>query len=103
MIDYNDREHISVVRAIDELLSDESAKWSHEAAYRLVKWLEEKEEDTGIPQMFDPVDLRCTFSEYTEDELIEAYSLTLEEIQQKTTVLQVWKGRPDNYFMVQEF
>jgi len=102
MIDY-DREEISVVRAIEELLSDESAKWSHEAAYTLVKWLEKQEEPTGIPVMFDPISLRCNFSEYTEDELIEAYSLTLEEIQQKTTVLEVWKGRPDNYFMVQEF
>ena len=102
MIDY-DREDISVVRAIDELLSDEYAKWSHEAAYTLVKWLEKQEEETGVPVMFDPVSLRCAFSEYTETELVEAYSLTLEEIQEQTTVFEVWKGRSDNYFIVQEF
>jgi len=100
MIDYNDREHISVVRAIDELLSDE---WSHEAAYTLVKWLEWKEEYTGVPVVFDPIALRCAFSEYTEDELIETYGMPLKEIQENTTVFEVWKGRPDNYFIVQEF
>ena len=100
MIDYNDREHISVVRAIDELLSDE---WSHEAAYTLVKWLEWKEEYTGVPVVFDPIALRCAFSEYTEDELIETYGMPLKEIQENTTVFEVWKGRPDNYFLVQEF
>ena len=102
MIDY-DRENISVVRAIDELLKDEYADWSHEAAYTLVKWLENQEESTGIPVMFDPVSLRCNFSEYTEDELIEAYGMPLKEIKENTTVFEVWKGRTDNYFIVQEF
>ena len=102
MIDY-DRENISVVRAIDELLKDEYADWSHEAAYTLVKWLENQEESTGIPVMFDPVSLRCNFSEYTEDELREVYGMPLKEIQENTTVLEVWKGRSDSYFIVQEF
>ena len=102
MIDY-DRENISVVRAIDELLKDEYADWSHEAAYTLVKWLDWKEEYTGVPVVFDPIALRCAFSEYTEDELIEAYGMPLKEIKENTTVFEVWKGRTDNYFIVQEF
>ena len=103
MIDYNDKEEISVVRAIDESLSDESAKWSHEAATALVKWIEEYEEETGETAVLDPIALRCTYSEYTETELEETYSLTLEEIQEQTTVLELFKGTLHRNFIVQEF
>ena len=103
MIDYNDKEEISVVRAIDELLSDESAKWSHEAATALVKWIEEYEEETGETAVFDPIDLRCNFSEWTKDELQATYRMPLKEIEENTIVLELFKGSLNRNFIVQEF
>ena len=102
MIDYNE-EKINADQALRELLKDEYANWSHEAATVLMKWIEELEEDTGASVIFDPVELRCAFSEYTETELVEAYSLTLEEIQKQTTVLEVFKGSLVRNFIIQEF
>ena len=61
---------ISTSQAVTELLKDEYAQWSHEAATALVDWMEELEESTGEPIEFDPVALRCEFSEYTEAELL---------------------------------
>ena len=88
--------------AVQELLKDEYANWSYEAATALVEWIEEFEEDQGEPIAFDPIGLRCEFSEYTATELGEAYSMTLEEIRQQTLVLDL--GTLTNQsFVVQQF
>ena len=102
MIDYNE-DKINVDQALRELQKDEYANWSHEAATALVKWIEEYEEETGETAVLDPIALRCTYSEYTETELEETYSLTLEEIQEQTTVLELFKGTLHRNFIVQEF
>ena len=43
---------------------DEYANWTRSAAFALVEYLEQMEEDCGTSIEFDPVALRCEFSEY---------------------------------------
>ena len=102
MIDYNE-DKINVDQALRELQKDEYANWSHEAATALLEYLEELEESSGASVRFDPVDLRCAFSEYTEDELEEAYGMPLKEIEENTIVLEVFKGSLVRNFIIQEF
>ena len=88
--------------AVTELLKDEYANWSYEAALALVEWLEELEDSSGEPIEFDPVALRCEFSEYTATDLVEAYGMTLEEIRENTIVIDL--GTITNQsFVVQQF
>ena len=89
-------------QAVQELLKDDYASWSYEAATALVEWLEELEDSSGEPIEFDPVGLRCEFSEYTATDLVEAYGMTLEEIRENTLVLDL--GTLTNQsFVVQQF
>ena len=93
---------ISTNQAITELLKDEYADWSHEAATALVDWMGELEESTGEPIEFDPVGLRCEFSEYTATDLMEVYGMTLEEIRDNTIVIE-FGSVANQMFVVQEF
>jgi len=93
---------ISTSQAVTELLKDEYAQWSHEAATALVDWMEELEESTGEPIEFDPVGLRCEFSEYTATDLMEVYGMTLEEIRDNTIVIE-FGSVANQMFVVQEF
>ena len=93
---------ISTSQAVTELLKDEYALWSHEAATALVDWIEELEESTGEPIEFDPVGLRCEFSEYTATDLMEVYGMTLEEIRDNTIVIE-FGSVANQMFVVQEF
>ena len=89
-------------QAVQELLKDDYASWSYEAATALVEWLEELEDSSGEPIEFDPVALRCDFSEYTATDLVEEYSMTLEEIRENTIVIDL--GTLTNQsFIVQQF
>tara|TARA_R110002126_G_scaffold88080_2_gene211275 strand:+ start:235 stop:528 length:294 start_codon:yes stop_codon:yes gene_type:complete len=93
---------LSTNQAVTDLLKDEYANWSLAAAIALVDWLEELEDSSGEPIEFDPIALRCDFSEYTATELVEAYSMTLEEIRENTIVLDL--GTLTNQsFVVQQF
>ena len=62
------------------LLSDDYAKWTHEAAQALAEYLEEYEQDCDIELELDVVALRCTYSEYDslEDWITEYYSEDIE-------------------------
>jgi len=102
MIDYNE-DKINADQAVKEFLKDEYANWSHEAATALVKWIEEYEEETGETAVFDPIDLRCNFSEWTKDELQATYRMPLKEIEENTIVLELFKGTLHRNFLVQEF
>ena len=93
---------ISTSQAVTELLKDEYAQWSHEAATALVDWMEELEESSGEPIEFDPVALRCEFSEYTATDLMEVYGMTLEEIRDNTIVIE-FGSVANQMFVVQEF
>ena len=46
------------------LTHDEYANWTRSGAFALVEYLEQMEEDCGTSIEFDPVALRCEFSEY---------------------------------------
>ena len=89
-------------QAVTELLKDDNANWSYEGATALVEWIEDFEENQGEPIEFDPVGLRCEFSEYTATDLMEEYSMTLEEVRNRTLVLEL--GTLTNRsFVVQQF
>jgi hypothetical protein len=88
--------------AVTELLKDDNASWSYEGATALVEWLEELEDSSGEPIEFDPVALRCEFSEYTATDLVEEYSMTLEEIREKTIVIELGTLK-NKSFVVQQF
>lgn len=49
---------------VSELLKDEFANWTLEGAFCLIEMLEELEKDQGEPIEFDPIALRCEFTEY---------------------------------------
>ena len=93
---------LTTKQAVNELMADEYADWSYEAATALVEWIEDFEENQGEPIEFDPIGLRCEFSEYTATDLVEAYGMTLEEIRENTMVLDL--GTLTNQsFVVQQF
>ena len=93
---------LSTSQAVQELMADEYANWSYEAATALVEWLEELEDSSGEPIEFDPVALRCEFSEYTATDLVEEYGMTLAEIRENTIVIDL--GTLTNQsFVVQQF
>ena len=48
------------------LTHDEYANWTRSGAFALVEYLEQMEEDCGTQIEFDPVALRCEYSEYTD-------------------------------------
>ena len=93
---------LSTNQAVNELMADEYANWSYEAATALVEWLEELEDSSGEPIEFDPVALRCEFSEYTATDLVEEYSMTLEEIRDNTIVIELGTLK-NKSFVVQQF
>jgi hypothetical protein len=55
---------LSTNEVINELRRDKFAGWSYNGAKALAEYLEEYEESTGEKLQFDPVALRCEFSEY---------------------------------------
>ena len=93
---------LSTNQAVTELMADDNANWSYEAATALVEWLEELEDSSGEPIEFDPVALRCEFSEYTATDLVEAYGMTLEEIRDNTIVIELGTLK-NKSFVVQQF
>ena len=88
--------------AVTELLKDDNANWSYEGATALVEWIEDFEENQGEPIEFDPVALRCDFSEYTATDLVEAYGMTLKEIRENTIVIELGTLK-NKSFVVQQF
>ena len=84
-----------------ELANDENAAWTYEGARALAEWLEDFEESTGQPMEFDPVALRCEFSEYaSDDEALAEYELsTLKRLRDETIVIDV----PGGGVIVQDF
>lgn len=56
--------HITPLQAVAQLLSDSGASWSYDGAIALSEHLEELEADCGEEIYFDPVALRCEYSEH---------------------------------------
>jgi hypothetical protein len=86
---------ISISEAMDLLLNDPYASWTHGEAAKLVEWYDELEDELGEPLDFDPIAIRCDWSSYENaDEAAEAYGLeagelSLEWLQEHTTVIEV--------------
>ena len=88
------------------LTHDEYANWTRSGAFALVEYLEQIEEDCGIQIDFDPVALRCEFTEYesaidaaaqyTSEFTTEAAAL--EYLQDHTTVIEF-----DGGVIIQDF
>lgn len=55
---------LTTYEAAHILLDDEFANWSYGAAFALVEYIEEIEDETGEECELDRVALRCEFSEY---------------------------------------
>lgn len=56
---------LTTSQAAHELLRDSNAAWSRAGAFALIEYLEQLEEDTGETIEFDPVAIRCDYSEHS--------------------------------------
>lgn len=89
------KQTLSTAEAVELLRRDVYAKWSLNGARALVEWIEDYEETaTGEEFEFDPVALRCDFSEFaTAQEAAREYGYTgdnadaLEWLQDHTVVI----------------
>ncbi len=86
---------LSTNEITNELCRDEYAGWSYNGAKALAEYLEEYEESTGEELQFDPIAIRCEFTEY-ENAIDAAAQYTseftteaaaLEYLQDHTTVI----------------
>ena len=73
---------INKQQAIEKLLEDENAGWSIEGAKALVEYLEELEEDIGEEIEFDPIAIRCDYSEMTLEEVLDNYMAIKEDFEE---------------------
>ena len=88
------------------LTHDEHANWTRSGAFALVEYLEQIEEDCGTQIEFDPVALRCEFTEYENvNEAAAQYTseltteaAALEYLQDHTTVIEF-----DGGVIIQDF
>ena len=55
---------LTATEAAHELASNPDNGFSYCGALALIEWLEDLETETGVEMEFDPVALRCEFSEY---------------------------------------
>lgn len=107
---------ISKSDAIQELMKDDNASWSYEAADAIYDYLEALEDECGIVTVFNITEIRCEFSEFAN---LEAWNdsyhgpargiperWSLEDLQEHTTVLEfeyVWpnEGKPNGLVVAQ--
>ena len=91
---------LSTERAVQILLNDENANWTIQGAIALVEYLESIEDEIGEPIEFDPIAIRCDYSEYesaTEalsdytSEAVKDDDSAIELLQNETVVIQ-FKG-----------
>lgn len=74
--------------------TDKMVKWfSYNGANALFEYLEDLERDIGEEIEFDPVAIRCDYSEYENlEEIKEHYNIeTMEDLEKHTTVIE-FKG-----------
>lgn len=108
------KQTLSVHQAAEILMCDSYAHWSSEAARTLADYFEDLSEDIGEDIEFDPVAIRCEFSEYTEAELIgnfhhlissnvededELIGEIVESLRDRSTCIELDNGN----FLVREF
>lgn len=88
------KQTISTMQAAEILFKDQYANWSSEAAYALALYYEELEASLGEEIEFDPVAIRCDWSEFkTEKEALENYGLdNISDLEYDTTVIELDNG-----------
>ena len=91
---------LSTNEAAHLLTQDQFARWSYEGAHALIEYLEQMEDDIGQTIEFDPIAIRCDYSEYesaTEalsdytSETVEDKDEAMEHLLNETVVIQ-FKG-----------
>ena len=91
---------LSTERAVQILLNDENANWTIQGAIALIEYLESIEDDIGETIEFDPIAIRCDYSEYQSaiealsdytSETVEDDDSAIELLQNETVVIQ-FKG-----------
>lgn len=71
----------------------ERNNFSYEGLGVLFEFLEQLEKDTGTEFEYDPIGICCAFDEYGDiDAAAEDYSITPEELRDRTTVLKFEGG-----------
>ena len=69
------KETLTSSNACHMLYQDDNAGWSWDGAKAMIEYLEQLEEDLGVDIEFDPVAIRCEYTEYeTAQEVLENYS-----------------------------
>lgn len=64
---------LSTEQAIQELLKDKDAGWTHEQAEAIVKDIEDFEDISGEEVEMDPIAIRCKYSVFSQDEILDTY------------------------------
>ena len=91
---------LSTNEAAHLLTQDQFARWSYEGAHALIEYLEQMEDDIGQTIEFDPIAIRCDYSEYEStaqfisdytSKTVEDDDEALEMLQNETVVIQ-FKG-----------
>jgi len=108
------KQTLSTNEAAQILLCDDYAHWTTEAAHVLAEYYEDLSEDIGEDIEFDRVAIRCEFSEYGEQDLInnfhdlvssnveerdELMGEIVEALRNRSTCIELDNGN----FLVQEF
>ena len=60
------------------LMQDDNAKWTYEGAKALAEYYEQLSEDLGENIEFNPIAIRCEWSEFDEGALLDAYGYMLD-------------------------
>ena len=65
-------QHISIDEAARQLMADENASWTSEAACSLAVYYDDLSQEVDCGS-FNVVDIRCEWSEYSQEELVEQF------------------------------
>ena len=116
------KQTLSTTEAADILLQDDNANWTRRGSLRLIEWYEALEEDfaeDGEQMELDCTSIRCEWTEYDlktllldfdylidDEEVIEEsdkLSIILQELNERTTVIEVEQYSEPNTYLVQAF
>lgn len=88
------KQTISTMQAAEILFKDQYANWSSAAAYALALYYEELEETFEQSIDFDPVAIRCDWTEFkTEKEALENYGLdNISDLEYHTVIIELDNG-----------
>lgn len=109
------KQTLSTSQAADLLLRDEYAKWSRQAAYKIVEYYEEQEAEMDKEIEMDVVAIRCEWDEYsTAKDIADAYSHDFdlegkdddeieEMVEEYLNDHTTWFKLDNGHYLIQEF